>query len=305
MQFNKPKISVAITSYNGEKYILEQLASIKNQTMAPDEVIIRDDRSTDSTYQLIKNYIRENKLNTWKIIQNNSNIGWKVNFKLVLESTTGDIIFLSDQDDIWAKNKIEKMVNALIENPEIELLTSEYSILIDNHIIHAPSKKKLITMPKFDYKFFHNRRPGAVYAMKRILLDELKPIWKIEAPHDAQLWLIAMLRHTIRYYNEPLVLYRRHESTATGRDEFALKTKMKNIKYEELLLDIASIYNKQKRLLTDEEALILNKSIQYIKKRKRAMETKSILSTLCMFQYIKHYIKIRTWFGDVIVTFYK
>ena len=85
-------ISVAMTSYNGEKYIEEQIESILNQTVKIDEIIIVDDGSIDGTIDLIKKY-------DVTLVQNEKNIGYKENFKKAMSLCHGDIIFLCDQDD--------------------------------------------------------------------------------------------------------------------------------------------------------------------------------------------------------------
>ena len=76
----KEKISVVMTTYNGKKYLLEQLESLRNQTLKIDEVIIMDDWSKDETPELIRKYIIDNNLSGWKLIENQTNQGWKKNF---------------------------------------------------------------------------------------------------------------------------------------------------------------------------------------------------------------------------------
>ena len=82
----KKKISVVMATYNGQKYVLEQMESLRNQTMCIDEVIIMDDCSEDQTSQIINHYIKQYNLISWKLIQNNTNQGWKKNFKLGFRS---------------------------------------------------------------------------------------------------------------------------------------------------------------------------------------------------------------------------
>ena len=104
------KVSLVMAVYNGEKYLIEQLDSIRKQTYPIDEVILIDDVSTDNSYELIHQYIDGYKLVNWKLIKNENNLGYRKNFKKGLEIVDGDIIFLSDQDDRWHLNKIEVMV---------------------------------------------------------------------------------------------------------------------------------------------------------------------------------------------------
>ena len=114
------KISLLMATYNGEKYIVEQLKSIYNQTVNPDEVLIADDVSNDRTVELIERFIEQHDLKNWKLMINSSNKGYKKNFYDLIQQATGDVIFLSDQDDVWEKNKIELMTKELEKNTKIK-----------------------------------------------------------------------------------------------------------------------------------------------------------------------------------------
>lgn len=92
-------ISVAMTTFNGEKYIEKQIESIIHQSLPVDEIIVCDDGSTDHTVELLKKY-------DVTLIQNFQNLGYKLNFKQAMEKCNGDYIFLCDQDDIWEKDKV-------------------------------------------------------------------------------------------------------------------------------------------------------------------------------------------------------
>ena len=98
------KISVCIATYNGERYIREQLDSILSQLSLDDEVIISDDGSKDSTIEIISSYL-DSRI---KVFKNNGKHGYVGNFENALNHSSGDFIFLSDQDDIWELQKIEK-----------------------------------------------------------------------------------------------------------------------------------------------------------------------------------------------------
>lgn len=125
------KTTVVMATYNGEKYIIEQLESIKNQSCIPDEVIIRDDCSNDNTVKIIKEFIETNNLNeNWKVTINERNLGYADNFRTATMSATGDLIFFSDQDDIWKLDKIEITKRMFKEHKEMLLLTSHFETFI-------------------------------------------------------------------------------------------------------------------------------------------------------------------------------
>ena len=87
-------VSVVIATYNGEKYIVKQLECIRNQTQKPDEVIIVDDRSSDNTLNIVKDYIDQYSLQNWQVYLNDCNLGYKRNFQKGIELATGKFIFL-------------------------------------------------------------------------------------------------------------------------------------------------------------------------------------------------------------------
>lgn len=107
------KVSVVMTTYNGQKYLREQMDSLREQTMPIDEVIIMDDCSTDHTPDLVSAYIKEYDLKGWNLVQNEQNQGWKKNFKSGFDLATGNYIFPCDQDDIW--HKIKRIVTHYID----------------------------------------------------------------------------------------------------------------------------------------------------------------------------------------------
>lgn len=137
-------ISVALTTYNGEKYILEQLYSIKNQSCPVDEVIICDDGSTDTTIQLINEFIRTNQLNTWKVVQNKENLGYSKNFFKAVQLCKGDYVFLSDQDDVWDKDKVQIFLSVMEEDEKIYAVSSNFVVINSK----SEQKKKVSSTKK-------------------------------------------------------------------------------------------------------------------------------------------------------------
>ena len=107
--FTHNMVSVCIASYNGEKFILEQLNSILTQIHEKDEILICDDKSTDSTVEIIKK-INDSRL---KLYENDKNLGYTKNFERVLSLSKGDIIITSDQDDIWLPGKYKTIIKNL------------------------------------------------------------------------------------------------------------------------------------------------------------------------------------------------
>ena len=242
-------ISVVMTTYNGEKYILEQMDSIYNQTMKPEEVIIVDDCSKDDTCKIIEEYVLERKLNNWKLFRNEKNVGWKQNFVKALKLASGDIIFLADQDDIWFKDKIEIMSSTMLINPQIDLLVGNsvnfystdckrkripfYSFkkkafYLDNiwngkgfiHMISTLLKDEKkntnsLVKIKFDEGLFLKQRQGCVMAARKSLIEEALPYWTEDCPHDTLLWFFSAAKDSL-YLMERYVINYRHHQNNTG-----------------------------------------------------------------------------------------
>ena len=115
------KISIAMTTFNGEKYLQEQLDSFVVQTRRPDELIIFDDCSTDETLAIALNFAEGSPFAV-KVFSNDRNLGYSQNFSRALKLCSGDYVFLSDQDDVWHPEKIARMLARFDAEPNVQLL---------------------------------------------------------------------------------------------------------------------------------------------------------------------------------------
>ena len=125
------KLSVALCTYNGELFLKQQLDSILQQELPVDEIVICDDGSTDNTINIIESYKQKYQYPRFICKQNIKNKGVRKNFEYAISLCSGDIIFLSDQDDIWLNQKTKDIVNFFNENPKVNLVFTD-AILIDN-----------------------------------------------------------------------------------------------------------------------------------------------------------------------------
>jgi len=206
------KISVCIATYNGEKYIKEQLLSILPQLSANDEVVISDDSSTDNTLKII-DQIQDERIKVFKNIQN---VGYSKNFENSLRKAQGDIIFICDQDDVWMSNKVNKMTDAL-KNADVvvsdaEIVDDELNSVFPSHFIKHNTKQGLVI------NFLKTRYIGACMAFKREVLEKALPFPKNNylCVYDYWLTLIAESFFDVKLVNEPLMKYRRHDSNASN-----------------------------------------------------------------------------------------
>ena len=214
------KLSVAMTSYNGEKYIIEQLESIRTQSWVPDEVIILDDRSSDNTVTLVRKYIEKYHLSGWQICVNDVNLGWKKNFLEAVKRTTGDIIFFSDQDDIWLTDKIEKMSKAMIEKKMGVLYGAKEIIDAEGRPHPERMDKKAfsheISQIPFSESFYAIKTLGCCMCASRDIVNTYIKLGFYDGGHDSQCGRLALLLSTLWYLDEPVIRYRIHGNNSSG-----------------------------------------------------------------------------------------
>ncbi|MTQ94704.1 glycosyltransferase [Ruminococcus bromii] len=223
------KISVAMTTYNGSKYIIKQLDSLKNQSRKIDELVICDDCSTDNTVELVNDYIKSNNLEGWNIYSNENNLGFINNFKQAIKKTTGDIIFLCDQDDEWCVNKISTMTDIIEKNNQVKLLSCSLTFIDENCKPYTPSnipswyQKMISTSPEeitpIDFINICNANfaPGCTMCFTREICDKYCNMdYEYELPHDWLIALIASVDNGYYHLNTSLINYRIHSSNAIG-----------------------------------------------------------------------------------------
>lgn len=225
------KISLLMATYNGEKYIVEQLESIYNQTINPDEVLIADDVSNDRTVELVEKFIEQHNLKNWKLMINSSNKGYKKNFYDLIQQATGDVIFLSDQDDVWEKNKIELMTKELEKNAKIKSINAavkyvdsrlnslEVKLKTDfynENLLHYKGKLGFLTNIPLASIIVANITPGCAMCFSKDIKDEFLETYDFTLPHDWHLNLLASIHGECFFMNKTLVNYRVHENNAIG-----------------------------------------------------------------------------------------
>lgn len=195
-------ISVCMATYNGERYIKEQLSSILPQLGAKDEIIISDDGSSDNTLETITSF-NDNRIKLFR----NSFKNVILNFEFALGQANGDVIFLSDQDDIWYPNKVKDSLKLLHKSDLIFTNLNVFTIEI--------SEGKLMYDPQKNYQGIHrnfikNHCVGATMAFKSKVLKYAMPFPKNIEMHDIWLFFISSFYGKTFYYNKPLIYYRRH-----------------------------------------------------------------------------------------------
>lgn len=216
----KKTVSIAMCTYNGGKFLKEQLVSILSQTHQPDEIIICDDQSQDNTVDLAESILSEWN-GKWQVIVNDENIGFKKNFQKAMSLCTGDIIFLSDQDDVWSFDKIEKMLPTF-DNQEV-LLSFHDATLVDEYLnLLYPSFWKTLSFDidsfqKEDFRiiFSYNVMQGASCCFRKELYQIAKP-FPNNVFHDEWLLLVALCSGVVVPVDSSLLKYRQAQNVVGG-----------------------------------------------------------------------------------------
>jgi glycosyltransferase involved in cell wall biosynthesis len=303
------KTSVIITTYNGEKYIKEQLNSILNQTLRPDEVIISDDNSKDNTIDIIKSFIKKNSLNNWYLYENKTNKGWRKNFITSIFKTSGEIIFFSDQDDIWLKNKIEIMAKAMKKNNKIKYLSGKVLTIDKNGtIIETKFSKSKYTgniKKSSESKVFYNyNNLGCTISVRRNLALKIADLDFFELGHDKQLSMLANIDNSSFIIDIPIIKYRIHDNNVTnvdGKNRLGRSSKSNRIKKLNSYINwINKIIEKNNEVFNlsmnkvkkfQDAKKVLNIRIDFLRKGDIYNLLKSLL-------YIKNY-SLRNYLGDL------
>lgn len=197
-------ISVCIPTYNGEKYIRQQLDSILVQLNEGDEVIISDDSSTDNTVDIIKGY-NDKRITLMEGCMFKSPV---FNLENALKHAKGDIIFLSDQDDVWLPGKVATMTHYLKDN---DIVVSDCIVVDQNEEIIKESFFGIINSGKGFFKnLIKNSYLGCCLTFKRDLLHFFLPFPAGIAMHDIWMGLVSEVFGKPIFIADKLILYRRH-----------------------------------------------------------------------------------------------
>ncbi len=208
-----------MATYNGELYIAEQLQSILTQLGEDDEIVISDDGSIDATCEIIEAF-HDKRIRLIHSQYSNATL----NFEHALEQVNGDIIFLSDQDDVWLDGKVEKCVEELknydlvVTNCRLvnENLETIHSSFFDMYNIGKGLMKNLL----------YSRYYGSSMAFRRSLLEKAMPFPPTaEIGHDLWLGLVAESVGRVKFIETPFLLYRRHKGTVTQTDYILFRSK--------------------------------------------------------------------------------
>ena len=216
-----------MAAYQGERYIALQLRSILGQLSPDDEIIIVDDGSTDHTCDQIR-AIQDSRI---FLVENERNRGVLRTFETALTRSSGEIVFLSDQDDVWVPNKVETVLNAFAKDSELMLVASDATLIDEsgNKIGDSFYAQRGTFRDGLWSNVLIGKFHGSTMAFRQALLRRSLPFPPgTQAHHDTWIGCINAMEHgKTLYITEPLVAYRRHSANVTGRVRFSTWTRIK------------------------------------------------------------------------------
>ncbi|BBM46677.1 glycosyltransferase, group 2 family protein [Leptotrichia wadei] len=239
------KIDILMATYNGEKYLAEQIDSIICQTYKNWNLLIRDDGSSDNTFKILKEY--EKKDDRIKIIKDKKgNLGIAKNFEELLKISSSELIMFSDQDDVWKKDKIKIMLkyvgnsdliisDAIVTNEKLECISESLFCLVK-------SKNGIIK------NVIKNTYYGCCMLFKRKILEEVLPIPNNkEIGHDLWIGLISEKYYKVKFIDEKLIYFRRHSNNVTTINKSKRNIRKKIIGRYIILKELFRRYKKLKK----------------------------------------------------------
>jgi glycosyltransferase involved in cell wall biosynthesis len=208
-------ISVAMTTFNGLRFLNQQVESILVQLADDDELVIADNGSTDGTWQWLNDLAQRDP--RVHLFQNLETLGVVANFDFALQRCHGELVFLADQDDYWHPGKIAAIRDAFANSAQILLVQSDADLIDENSQVVAPSFYALRRSgPGFWKNFARNTYQGCTFAVRQQLLAIALPFPAKVPMHDMWLGLLAELTGDVRFIPDRLTSYRRHGENLSG-----------------------------------------------------------------------------------------
>lgn len=227
MQKSKPLVSIAMATYNGARYIEEQLQSIIQQTYSNLEIVIVDDCSKDNTVQIIEQY--QEQYPFIRLYVNEQNSGVTKTFETAIQECSGEFIAISDQDDIWELNKIEILVNEIDNHDAVysnSLLVDASGLSLNKSFTSIMNMKTYYSGAPF---LLSNSVPGHTILMKQTFVQNILP-FPPKMLFDLWIGFCAAGNNGIKFVDKTLVKYRQHETNTIGTRDSKNKKKRDSIK---------------------------------------------------------------------------
>src|SRR5690242_18282961 len=234
-------VSVVLCTYNGERWLPELWRSLLAQTHVPDQIVARDDASSDGTFALLGRQAEEAQARGIRVVlaRNERNLGFVGNFEAALADADGDIVFLCDQDDLWHPQKIALMLKSFEQRPNLLLLHSDARLvdeaggdmqcgLFEALEVTRRERALIHSGRAFEALLRRNLATGATLAFRRSLLNDVAP-FPPEWVHDEWLAIIAAALGEVDCLEQPLIDYRQHGGNQIGARKRSFADKLARI----------------------------------------------------------------------------
>ena len=282
------KIDILLATYNGEKFVKEQIESILNQTYENFNLIISDDASTDNTLNILEEY--EKKDTRIKVFKKEKNKGLIDNFEFLLKNVTSDYFMFSDQDDIWKKDKIEKSINKLKEEnsglvyTDLEIVDEKLNVIYPSYWKYKQIYKKIIKYNNFEALYLNNFVTGCTILAKSKYIKDILPLPRNSkfVLHDYWTALIVSAKDKISYVEEPTIQYRQHKNNRVGSSRKS--DQLENFE------DLRNLFIKVKI----EHFEVFKENIEKIKTKEISKYTNEALKYFENLKKVK-YINLKNW----------
>lgn len=282
------KIDILLATYNGEKFVKEQIESILNQTYENFNLIISDDASTDNTLNILEEY--EKKDTRIKVFKKEKNKGLIDNFEFLLKNVTSDYFMFSDQDDIWKKDKIEKSINKLKEESsglvytDLEIVDEKLNVIYPSYWKYKQIYIKIIKYNNFEALYLNNFVTGCTILAKSKYIKDILPLPRNSkfVLHDYWTALIISAKDKISYVEEPTIQYRQHKNNRVGSSRKS--DQLENFE------DLRNLFIKVKI----EHFEVFKENIEKIKTKEISKYTNEALKYFENLKKVK-YINLKNW----------
>lgn len=272
------QIDVLMATYNGEKYLKEQIDSILNQTYSNIRLIVSDDCSTDGTRDLLKEYEKNN--DKIKVYYQEKNLGYVKNFEFLLKKVENEIYMMSDQDDVWLPTKIEhtykrlKETNADLVFTDLEIVDENLNTLYPSFNDYMKLTRKIKkTINSKELVYLYNCVTGCTLMAKKEKIKEVLPIPTNSNHifHDHWIALVTSMSGKIEYLPEKTIKYRQHENNQIGAKHSINKYKsVEEIRnhFIDVKLGIFKAYTQNKQVFPEKIKKRNDSSYDYYKRLK-------------------------------------
>ena len=287
-------VVVLLALYNGEKYIIEQLKSLLNQSYKINRVLIGDDGSTDNSILLIEEFITKNNLqDSWFVFRNEKNLGHAGNFINLCKKVEEDYVFFCDQDDIWFENKVGMMIGKMEELPDCNLL---YADVVNFN--ETDYKQGLTIRGAFSYcvekipfkpKNYWFKGLGCGSCIKGTFMKRMLPYWTEGWEHDMFFWSCSNLTNSGYRFDAPVIYRRIHNNNASIGEKKTYAKRKKQVELAVCRPDKLVLLINNEQINAKEIVDFISGYKKVLLKRKKALEKRNPFIMLPVLFYAKNY----------------